>query len=193
MNLSNRLSVLRIIMTPFFLAVLALKLPWGDYLAAGIFTLAACTDGLDGYIARKRQQITVLGKLLDPLADKLLITAALIALVELARLPCWVAMLIIGREFAVTGLRSLAATENVIIGASSLGKLKTVTQIIAIVALLLQDYPLRLITDFPFGNLAMAVAVFFTVWSGVDYFRQAGFLLYGNENRENREKHEMRE
>jgi len=169
-------------MTPLFLAVLTLHPPWGDYMAAAVFTLAACTDGLDGYLARKRQQITVLGKLLDPLADKLLITAGLIALVELDRLPGWVAIIIIGREFAVTGLRSLAAAEDIILDASKLGKLKTVTQIIAIVALLLQDYPLSLFINIPFGNIAMAVAVFFTLWSGANYFRQAGFILRTKEN-----------
>ena len=176
MNLPNRLTLLRILMVPVFLAVLALQIPWGDYIAAAVFVLAACTDGLDGYIARKNKQITSLGKLLDPLADKLLISAALIALVELDRLAGWVAVVIVGREFAVTGLRSLAVADGVVLAASKLGKIKTVTQIIAIVALFLRDYPFNLI-NIPFGNMAMAVAVVFTTWSGMDYFHQAGFLL----------------
>ena len=163
-------------MVPVFLTILAFQLPWGDYIAAAVFTLAACTDGLDGYMARKRKEITSLGKLLDPLADKLLITAALIALVELDRLPGWVAVIIVGREFAVTGLRTLAAAEDIILDASKLGKIKTVTQIIAIIALFLQDYPFSLI-NIPFGNIAMAIAVFFTLWSGMNYFQQAGFVL----------------
>ncbi len=175
MNLPNQLTLLRILMVPVLLAVVTLRLPLGDYIAAGVFTLAACTDGLDGYIARKQKQITSLGKLLDPLADKLLISAALIALVELDRLSGWVAVLIIGREFAITGLRSLAAAEGVVLAASKLGKIKTVTQIIAVVAMLLRDILFE-VASIPFGNIAMGVAVFFTLWSGMDYFQQASFL-----------------
>ncbi len=181
MNLPNRLTLLRILMVPVFLVVLALHLPWGDYIAATVFVLAACTDGLDGYMARKHKQITSLGKLLDPLADKLLISAALIALVELGRLSGWVAVVIVGREFAVTGLRSLAAAEGMVLAASKLGKIKTVTQIVAIVALFLRDYPFSLI-NIPFGNMAMVLAVIFTTWSGMNYFQQAGFLLRSKEN-----------
>ncbi|SFG48660.1 CDP-diacylglycerol--glycerol-3-phosphate 3-phosphatidyltransferase [Desulfotomaculum arcticum] len=181
MNLPNRLTLLRILMVPVFLAILSLRLPLGDYIAAGVFVLAACTDGLDGYIARKKKMITALGKLLDPLADKLLVSSALIALVEMDRLSGWVAVIIIGREFAVTGLRSLAAAEGVIISASRLGKIKTITQIVAIVAMFLRDFPFNLI-NVPFGNIAMSVAVIFTIWSGMDYFQQAGFLLKSKNN-----------
>lgn len=182
MNWPNRLTLLRILMVPVFLVVLSLSLDWGDYIAAGVFVLAACTDGLDGYIARKQKQVTDLGKLLDPLADKLLVSAALIALVELGRLSGWVAVVIIGREFAVTGLRSLAAAEGVVIAASKLGKIKMVTQIVAIVAMYLRDFPFNLI-HVPFGNIAMAVAVFFTIWSGMNYFQQAVFLIKSQEDK----------
>ncbi|SFR01861.1 CDP-diacylglycerol--glycerol-3-phosphate 3-phosphatidyltransferase [Desulfoscipio geothermicus] len=181
MNLPNQLTLLRILMVPVFLVLLSLRLPLGDYIAAGVFVLAACTDGLDGYIARKHKQITSLGKLLDPLADKLLVSAALIALVELGRLSGWVAVVIIGREFAVTGLRSLAVAEGVVIAASKLGKIKTITQIVAIVAMFLRNFPFSLI-GVPFSNIAMAVAVIFTIWSGMDYFQQAGFLLRKQRN-----------
>lgn len=181
MNLPNRLTLLRILMVPVFLAVLSLRLPLGDYIAAGVFVLAACTDGLDGYIARKKKMITALGKLLDPLADKLLVSSALIALVEMDRLSGWVAVIIIGREFAVTGLRSLATAEGIIMSASRLGKIKTITQIVAIVAMFLRDFPFNLI-NVPFGNIAMSVAVIFTIWSGMDYFQQAGFLLKSKNN-----------
>jgi len=180
MNLPNRVTLLRILMVPVFLVVLAFHLPWGEFIATAVFVLAACTDGLDGYIARKHKQVTSLGKLLDPLADKLLVSAALIALVELGRLSGWVAVVIVGREFAVTGLRSIAAAEGVVLAASRLGKIKTVTQIVAIVALFLRDYPFSLI-NIPFGNIAMAVAVIFTIWSGANYFQQAGFLLQSKE------------
>ena len=163
MNLANRVTLARIFLVPVFLTVVSLKFSYGDYLAAGVFILAASTDGLDGYIARKHKQVTVLGKFMDPLADKLLISAALIALVELGRLSGWVAVLIVGRELTVTGLRAVAAREGVVVASSSLGKIKTVTQIIAIVALFLQDYPINL-WQLPLGNIAMTIAVIFTIW-----------------------------
>lgn len=177
MNLANRVTVARIFLVPVLLIIVTLKFPYGDFIAAGVFVLAASTDGLDGYIARKRQQVTTLGKFMDPLADKLLITAALIALVELGRLPGWVAFLIVGRELAVTGLRGISAMEGIAISASKLGKVKTVTQIIAITALLLQDFPLSLVLDIPVGSIVMVVAVFFTILSGVDYFKRNWGLL----------------
>ncbi|OAT86690.1 CDP-diacylglycerol--glycerol-3-phosphate 3-phosphatidyltransferase [Desulfotomaculum copahuensis] len=176
MNLPNRLTLARIFLIPIFLTVVSLHVPFGDYVAASVFILAASTDGLDGYIARRQQLITRLGKLMDPLADKLLVSAALISLVELHRLPGWVAMIIIGREFAVTGLRSLLAAEGTVLAASWLGKVKTVTQIVAIVALFLQDVPFNA-TRLSVGNLAMFAAVFFTVWSGLDYFSRGWTVL----------------
>ncbi|AEG60195.1 CDP-diacylglycerol--glycerol-3-phosphate 3-phosphatidyltransferase [Desulforamulus ruminis] len=176
MNLPNRLTLARIFLIPIFLAVVTLRIKYGDMIAAGVFVLAASTDGLDGYIARKNKQITTLGKFMDPLADKLLVSAALIVLVELGHLSAWVAVIIIGREFAVTGLRAIAAAEGVIISASKLGKWKTVSQIIAIVAMFLHNITLT-IFGFDFGMAAMAVAVFFTIWSGVDYLAKGWHLL----------------
>jgi CDP-diacylglycerol--glycerol-3-phosphate 3-phosphatidyltransferase len=172
MNLANKLTLSRIFLVPVFMFVLLIRIPYGEYIAAAIFIIAASTDGLDGYIARKRKQITNLGKLMDPLADKLLITAALISLVELGIISGWIAFVIIGREFFITGMRTIAAAEGVIIAASKLGKIKTITQIIAIAALLLNDFPFSLL-DITFGKYMMYVAVFFTVWSGVDYFLKA--------------------
>lgn len=148
------------------------RVPFGEYIAAGIFIIAASTDGLDGYIARKRKEVTNLGKLMDPLADKLLVSAALISLVELEQISAWVAVVIIGREFFVTGLRAIAAAEGVVIAASKLGKVKTISQIVAISALLLKDFPLSLL-HITFGKYAINVAVFFTIWSGVDYYLKA--------------------
>ncbi|MBO8167705.1 MAG: CDP-diacylglycerol--glycerol-3-phosphate 3-phosphatidyltransferase [Thermoanaerobacteraceae bacterium] len=176
MNLANKLTIARIFLVPVFMIFLLTRLQYGEYIAAGIFVLAASTDGLDGYIARSRKQITKLGKLLDPLADKLLVTAALISLVELGKIPAWIVILIIGREFAVTGLRTIAAGEGVVIAASKLGKLKTVSQIIAIVAIMIHDYPFNLI-NVPVGQIALYVAVIFTVWSGIDYFLNAKKVL----------------
>lgn len=176
MNLANKLTLARIILVPIFMLILLIKIPHGKYIAAGIFIIAASTDGLDGYIARKRNQITKLGKFMDPLADKLLVSAALISLVEMGEVAAWVAVTIIGREFAVSGLRSIAAAEGVIISASKLGKWKTVTQIVAISALFLGDYPFSE-WGIPFGMYAMSLAVIFTIWSGLDYFIKAKPLL----------------
>lgn len=149
--------------------ILLIKIRYGQYLAAAIFVLAASTDGLDGYIARTRKQITKLGKFMDPLADKLLISAALISLVELDKIAAWVAVVIIGREFAITGLRAIAASEGEVISASKLGKLKTISQIVAIVAILLDVTAL----DYSIGQPALYIAVVFTILSGVDYFVKA--------------------
>jgi len=179
MNLANKLTIARIFLIPVFMIFLLTRIGYGEYIAAGIFIVAASTDGLDGYIARSRKQITKLGKLLDPLADKLLVTAALISLVELDKIPAWIVILIIGREFAITGLRTIAMGEGVVIAASKLGKFKTVSQIVAIVAILLNDYPFNLI-NVPFGQIALYVAVFFTIASGIDYFLRARKFLHIN-------------
>jgi CDP-diacylglycerol--glycerol-3-phosphate 3-phosphatidyltransferase len=151
-------------------------LPYGEFIAAAIFILAAITDGLDGYLARKHNQVTKLGKLMDPLADKLLVTAALVSLVEMRLLAAWVAFIIIGREFLVTGIRAVAATEGIVIAASKLGKYKTIAQIVAIVATMINNYPFELV-NFPFQSIAMVIAVFFTIVSGVDYFMKASPLI----------------
>ncbi|HEU4599702.1 MAG TPA: CDP-diacylglycerol--glycerol-3-phosphate 3-phosphatidyltransferase, partial [Solirubrobacterales bacterium] len=136
----------------------------GDALAAGVFALAALTDGLDGYFARSRDAVTTFGKLMDPLADKLLITGALLSLVSLDRLEAWVAMVIIAREIAVTGLRVIAAERGIIIAASSLGKVKTVLQIAAVIALIAAN-------PAPLGvDILVYIALAVTVLSGVDYF-----------------------
>jgi CDP-diacylglycerol---glycerol-3-phosphate 3-phosphatidyltransferase len=164
LNLPNILTLLRILAVPVVVVALLDGTPNGDTLAAIVFALAAMTDGLDGYIARSRDSITTFGKLMDPLADKLLVTAALVSLVSLNRLPAWVAMVIIAREFAVTGLRSIAAERGVIIAASWMGKVKTVLQIGAIFALITFN-PAPLWVD-----TLVYVAVIATVLSGLDYF-----------------------
>jgi CDP-diacylglycerol---glycerol-3-phosphate 3-phosphatidyltransferase len=164
LNLPNTLTVLRILLVPVVIVALLDETPNGDAIAAGVFALAALTDGLDGYIARSRGAVTTFGKLMDPIADKLLVTAALVALVSLNRLEAWVAMVIIAREFAVTGLRGLAAEQGVVIQASWLGKVKTALQITAIIALIVFE-PAPLSVD-----LLVYAAVAATVISGVDYF-----------------------
>ncbi|MDD2422045.1 MAG: CDP-diacylglycerol--glycerol-3-phosphate 3-phosphatidyltransferase [Heliobacteriaceae bacterium] len=173
MNLANKVTLLRILFVPVFMVILLIpELPYREYLAAGVFILAASTDGLDGYIARSRKQITRLGTLLDPLADKLLVSAALISLVELGKISAWVAVVIIGREFAVTGLRAMVAGEGYSVAASGLGKLKTVFQIIAVVAILVDDV-LSIVIPLPLAQTILYLAVLFTIWSGVDYFIKA--------------------
>ncbi|MGI6343746.1 MAG: CDP-diacylglycerol--glycerol-3-phosphate 3-phosphatidyltransferase [Bacillota bacterium] len=169
MNLPNRVTVARILLVPIFVYFVLHKLPYSQFIAAGIFIVAAGTDGLDGYLARKRKEITNLGKLLDPLADKLLIAAAMISLVEADVLPGWVAIVIISRELAVTGLRSMAAAEGIVIPASTVAKFKTFSQIVAIVGMLLENYPFSLIS-FPFTSITIGIAVFLTVLSGLEYF-----------------------
>ena len=138
-------------------------------IAAFVFIVVASTDALDGYIARKRQLVTNFGKFLDPLADKLLISAVLISLVEMQRLSAWVAILIISREFAVTGLRLIAAAEGIVLAASKLGKLKTVTQIVAMVALIINNFPFSFF-GFAFDQVMVYLMVLVTLISGIDYF-----------------------
>jgi CDP-diacylglycerol--glycerol-3-phosphate 3-phosphatidyltransferase len=138
MNLANKLTIIRIILVPVFLVFMAVEgIQYFKIIAIVVFIIASITDKLDGYIARSRNQITRFGKLMDPLADKLLVTAALVSLVEYHIIPAWVSMIIIAREFAVTGLRTVAAAEGIVIAASPWGKAKTFTQIIAIVIALL--------------------------------------------------------
>ncbi|RAL26377.1 CDP-diacylglycerol--glycerol-3-phosphate 3-phosphatidyltransferase [Thermoflavimicrobium daqui] len=181
MNLANKITLARIFLVPVVMIFLLVRFDLGsvhlgqvtlkvsELVATLIFILAAVTDGLDGYIARKNKIVTNLGKFLDPLADKLLITAALISLVEMQRLEAWVAIVIISREFAVTGLRLIAVAEGYVIAASPLGKLKTIIQIVAIVSLMLNNVPFS-IFSFPFANIATVLAVAITIISGLDYF-----------------------
>jgi len=181
MNLANKITLARIFLVPFIMLFLLIKydlgtisiagegLTYNELIAALIFIIAASTDGLDGYIARKRKQVTNLGKFLDPLADKLLVTAALISLVEMDRLLAFVAIVIVSREFAVTGLRLIAAAEGTVISASKLGKLKTVTQIVAIAILMLDNFPFTFL-NLPVDQIAVWLAVIITIVSGVDYF-----------------------
>lgn len=167
MNVPNSLTLLRIILIPVFVVVIGISIPYGDLMAAIIFIVAALTDSLDGYLARKYKQVTKLGIILDPLADKLLITAALICLVELGRLSGWIAIVILGREFAVSGLRAVKAEEGIVIPASKLGKLKTISQVLAVILIILEN----VVTPFKgVGMWAMYIAVVITVVSGVDYF-----------------------
>lgn len=185
MNLANKLTVLRIFLVPVFLLFIAVRdIPYGTLIATAVFIIAALTDKLDGYIAKSRNQITRFGKFMDPLADKLLVTAALISLVDYHIVPGWAAIIILAREFAVTGLRSLAAAEGVVIAASWWGKIKTVVQIIAIIFALIQvnlsaqqDIAIlvgkgSVLTNFfsIMTSVSLYLAVLVTLISGYDYF-----------------------
>lgn len=182
MNLPNKITMSRIFLIPLMLVFLLIdernfySLHWGNYtlplnqlIAAVLFILAASTDGIDGYLARKNNMVTNLGKLLDPLADKLLVAAVLISLVALGKCDAWIAVIIISREFAVTGLREVALLEGSVIAASKWGKAKTITQIIAISVLLLNNFPFEWL-HFPFDDIAIWLAALITIYSGIDYF-----------------------
>ncbi len=180
MNLPNKLTVLRILMIPFFLLLLLpigegllllVSAQTGRILAALVFVLAALTDFLDGAIARKRNCVTTFGKFLDPIADKLLVASALMALVQLGEISAWAVVIIIAREFIVQGVRIIAATDAVVIAASIWGKIKTFSQMIAIVLLLIYDYPFSLFTSFPAGQVLLWISVVLTVTSGYDYLK----------------------
>lgn len=169
MNLANKLTLIRIALVPIFLIFMALDKPYAIYTALIIFTVAALTDKLDGYVARSRNQITNFGKFMDPLADKLLVTSALVSLVEYGIIPTWAAMIIIGREFAVTGLRSIAASEGIVIAASWWGKIKTVIQIVAIISgLITLVYSSKYLEAITY--IFIIASVIITLISGIDYF-----------------------
>jgi len=168
MNLPNKITLIRVLMIPIFMIVLFSSSPNSNYIAAIIFAVAALTDALDGHIARSRNQITTFGKFIDPLADKLLVSAALISMVQLGTVPAWIVVVIIAREFTITGFRIIAASEGITIAASPLGKIKTTTQLIAIIAILIDNFPFKYI-NFPFHTIMLYAALFFTVLSGIDY------------------------
>ena len=165
LNLPNALTLIRILLVPVLVVALTVESPGGSTIAAIVFAIAALTDGLDGYIARSRQAVTTFGKVMDPVADKLMVAAALISLVSLDRVAAWVAMVIIAREFAVSGLRIAAGQQGVVIPASRLGKVKTIVQVGAVLALIAANDP-----DAIWVQALVYAMVVTTVVSGADYF-----------------------
>jgi CDP-diacylglycerol---glycerol-3-phosphate 3-phosphatidyltransferase len=178
-NLPNALTLLRIFLVPFLVVVLLTKFAGREFVGLGIFLIAAVTDFFDGWIARRRNQTTRLGALLDPIADKLLMSAAFISLVEMdpKHVPAWMVVIIIGREFAVSGLRSIAAQQGVTIAASPLGKGKMVSQVIAI-SLLILGYELGQFRIM--GKVALWAVMAFALASGVDYFARFARVVYSS-------------
>lgn len=181
MNLPNKITVARIVLIPVFMLFMLADFGFGDvrlggtvlsveHLIGGIlFIFASLTDWIDGHLARKHNLVTNMGKFLDPLADKLLVSAALIILVEMGVAPSWIVIVIISREFAVTGLRLILAGGGEVVAANMLGKVKTTAQLIAIVFLLLNNIFFEA-AGIPFGMVMLYIALVFTVWSGADYF-----------------------
>lgn len=188
MNLANKITIARIFLVPVILFFLLVDLKLGSLtvsdftitinqiIAVVIFIIAASTDGLDGYIARKNNLVTNLGKLLDPLADKLLVASVLIALVEMDKLSALIAIVIISREFAVTGLRQIALLEGKVVAASQWGKWKTAIQITMIISILINNFPFAFI-DIPFDVIVSWAAAAITLYSGVDYFMKNKSLI----------------
>ncbi|EMS71761.1 CDP-diacylglycerol--glycerol-3-phosphate 3-phosphatidyltransferase [Ruminiclostridium cellobioparum] len=194
MNLPNKITISRIALVPLFMIFVipipdaTVNLPllsfirnemleinkfinsYGTYVAAALFILAASTDGVDGYIARKHKMVTAFGKFLDPIADKLLITAALIALVQREVVTGWAAMIIISRELLVTGMRLVAAGEGQVVAANKSGKIKMVCQTVAVSVALLNNFPFSLFTDIQIDAYLMFIAVVVTIYSGIDFF-----------------------
>ncbi|MFW6281601.1 MAG: CDP-diacylglycerol--glycerol-3-phosphate 3-phosphatidyltransferase [bacterium] len=183
MNLPNKLTVVRIMLVPIFMGFLFLRKDYPGYaevLALVTFIIAAVTDGLDGYLARKNEIITKFGKIMDPLADKLLISAALISFVAMREISAWAAIIIIGRELAITGLRVLAASEGIVISANKWGKWKTTLQIIAIIVVILEPEIIYVPPIIP--HILIWLAVFITVYSGIIYFQEADIDFFKTKN-----------
>ena len=181
MNLANKLTLLRIFLVPVFLIFFLVEgIDYGTIVATIVFIVASITDQLDGHIARSRNQITTFGKFMDPLADKLLVTAVFVCLVQIGMIPAWAVIIILSREFAVSGLRSIAASNGLVIAASWWGIIKTVTQMLAILLFLLTVNIMTigntnlLVNFFPgflvASNIVFYICVVITIISGIDYF-----------------------
>ena len=172
MNTANKLTLLRIAMIPFFLGVLYMDIPAANYVALAIFILASLTDLLDGYVARHYNQITDFGKFMDPLADKMLVVAAMLWFVEIGQMPGWALLIVIVREFAVSGLRMVASDKGRVIAAGWSGKVKTAATMICIALMFL---PISVWIN----SICVAVIVLTTIYSGVEYFQKNGDVLLG--------------
>jgi len=190
LGLANWITLIRMTFIPVFLVFLLgqfggnpVWVAWAPWVAAIVFTVLAATDAVDGYVARSRGEVTTFGKFIDPLADKLLVTSALVGLVQLGTVPGWIAIVIISREFIVSGLRMVAVAEGVVIAAAPSGKVKTVFQIIAIVMFILKDasaFPAQFAVLLDGASwIVMVVAIILTIWSAAEYFYHARDIIAG--------------
>ncbi len=168
LNLPNGLTLSRIFLVPILVAVLLTRTERWELIGGGIFAVAALTDWLDGFLARRRGQVTTLGIMLDPIADKLLVSSAFISLVQMQLAPAWMVVIIVGREFAIMGLRSIAVTQGIVISASKLGKGKMLTQVVAILLLILGEKFLG--PFYVLGKVALWVTLILALVSCLDYF-----------------------
>ena len=171
MNLANKITLFRVFLVPIFMIVLYSDINNSQLYAAIIFIFASLTDTLDGYIARSKNLVTNFGKFVDPLADKVLVSAALISLVEMGKIPAWIVVIIIAREFTITGFRIIAASEGITIAASPWGKVKTIAQLIAITLILLNNFPFTYL-NIPMATIMLYISLLFTVYSGYDYIHK---------------------
>jgi len=178
LNLPNILTMTRIAAIPLLAALLLSPSKDSGFWAAAVFALASITDWLDGYLARRMGIVTVFGKFLDPIADKMIVMAAMVMILPFGRVPAWMVLVILGREIIITGLRGIASSEGIVIQASDLGKFKTIFQIVAILGLILHyDYnwffgiahPLLTVNMHNIGMFYLWIATVLTIWSGVDY------------------------
>ncbi len=178
LNLPNIITMVRIAAIPLLCLLLLSPQRTPCFWAAALFAAASVTDWLDGYLARRMGIVTVFGKFLDPIADKLLVMGALIMILPFGRVPAWMVLVILGREMVITGLRGIASTEGIVIPASNLGKYKTIFQLVAIIGLLLHydyhwffslDHPLLIVNMHHVGMFYLWIATVITIWSGVDY------------------------
>lgn len=182
MNLPNKITLARVALIPVFMIVLMCgwNYEWANYhiWAAIIFAIASLTDGIDGHIARSRNLVTDFGKFVDPLADKLLVSSALICFIQLDLMPAYMAVIIIAREFIVTGLRNIAASKGIVMAAIMTGKIKTVIQLIAIISAMLFSQMEYTICGYPaVGFVTMAISTLFTIYSGYEYIARNANLL----------------
>lgn len=177
MNTANKLTMLRVVMIPLFLILLYRQFPFHLYLALAVFILASITDFIDGYIARHYHQVTDFGKFMDPLADKVLVMAAMVWFVEVGQMPAWALLVVIVREFAVTALRLVAVDGGKVIAAGKSGKVKTASTMVCICIMLIRPLAMVWLWAFSLNQLCVAVIVSTTVYSGLEYFLQNKELL----------------
>lgn len=168
MNTPNKLTLLRILLIPVFVAVYYINFDGWFYWAAAIFIIASITDFVDGYLARKNEQVTDFGKFIDPIADKLLVMSALLILMEWGKAPAWLVMILLAREFIISGFRLVAAGKGSVIAAGAAGKIKTVVQIVAVSVMLFDD-PILKWTGIPLGMILLYISTALSIWSCMEY------------------------